>query len=477
MDFPMFHLDWLNNRFLIAVIAILHVLINHGLAVGFIPYITWLEYKGLKNSKPNEITDMKWDTFIYKKMKVAFIITTTIGAMTGVGIWFSASLVSPSSIASLIRVFYWAWFIEWIVFVTEVVLILIYFLTWKSSNRSLSAKMRHIRFGWFLAVFSWITMAIIVAILGFMMDPGNWNEHHSLANGFTNPIYLPQLFFRTPTAMLVAGVFGMLLGTIFGRKDEELKAKSIKYSSIWIFIWAPLSLIGAVGYWNVLPEAMTANMSTAVGTMQFEEYYSILRWVILGAVSFVLILAGVGLMKPGKIKLWMVIVPCFFVFGFLGIFERVREFIRKPYVIGGYMYSNLLREEDYPLYKKAGILKFATYAKTTEITESNKIQAGRDVFMLTCSRCHTTKGVNSITYVFERMYGFGKPLDVASVAGYIPNMHMGRTYMPPFPGNEKELDALAHFIKSLQRTGESLEGAQTKGVDINPVNSVESFKN
>jgi quinol-cytochrome oxidoreductase complex cytochrome b subunit len=125
------------------------VLINHGLAVGYIPYITWMEYKGLKNSKTNVITDMKWDSFIYKKMKVAFIITTTIGAMTGVGIWFSASLVSPSSIASLIRVFFWAWFIEWIVFVTEVVLILIYFLTWKSSNKSLTAKMRHIRFGWF----------------------------------------------------------------------------------------------------------------------------------------------------------------------------------------------------------------------------------------------------------------------------------------------------------------------------------------
>jgi hypothetical protein len=476
MDFPMFHLDWLNNRFLIAVIAILHVLINHGLAVGYIPYITWMEYKGLKNSKSDEITDMKWDAFIYKKMKVAFIITTTIGAMTGVGIWFSASLVSPSSIASLIRVFFWAWFIEWIVFVTEVVLILIYFLTWENSNKSLSAKMRHIRFGWFLAVFSWITMAIIVAILGFMMDPGNWNEHHSLLNGFSNPIYLPQLAFRTPTAMLVAGLFGMLLTVIFGKKEPELRAKGIKYAGIWILCWAPLSLIGAIIYWNVLPEAMIANMSTAVGTMQFSEYYDLLKIIIIVAISLVLVLAAFALLKPSKVKIWMVIIPCFCAFGFLGVFERVREFIRKPYVIGGYMYSNLLREEDYPLYKKEGILKFATYASTSEINESNKIQAGRDVFMLTCSRCHTTKGVNSITYVFERMYGFGKPLDVASVAGYIPNMHMGRTYMPPFPGNDKELDALAHFIKSLQTSGESLEGVQSKGVQVNPINSVETFK-
>jgi mono/diheme cytochrome c family protein len=73
------------------------------------------------------------------------------------------------------------------------------------------------------------------------------------------------------------------------------------------------------------------------------------------------------------------------------------------------------------------------------------------------------------------MYGEGKPLDIVSVAGYIPNMHVGRTYMPPFPGNEKELDALAHFIKSLQTTGESLEGVQTKGLQVNSINSVEEF--
>ena len=93
--------------------------------------------------------------------------------------------------------------------------------------------------------------------------------------------------------------------------------------------------------------------------------------------------------------------------------------------------------------------------------------------MNTCSRCHTAspQGVNSITYVFERMYGFGKPLDENSMAAYIPNMHNGRTFMPPFPGNKKELNALVAYIKQLQQTGESLEGVQTSGVQINPLNS------
>ena len=214
-------------------------------------------------------------------------------------------------------------------------------------------------------------------------------------------------------------------------------------------------------------------MATAVGSQDFAEYYNLLKYFIIGAASLAIILAGVAVLKPKKIKLAYVIVPCLFVFGFLGIFERVREFIRKPYVIGNYMYSNLLREEDYPLYKRDGILKYATYTSVTEITEENKVEAGKDVFMNLCSRCHTVnpQGVNSIVYVFERMYGFGKPLDEGAMKAYIPNMQNGRTYMPPFAGNEKELDALVAYIKQVQETGESLEGVQSAGVKINPMNS------
>lgn len=477
MDFPMFHLDWLNDRFLIAAVAIIHVMINHGLAVGFIPYITWLEFKGVQRAGKDQIADWQWDELIHNKMKVGFIITTTIGAMTGVGIWFTVALVSPSSIGSLIRVFYWAWFTEWLVFVTEVVLISIYYLTWTNANRSLRSKLKHIRFGAFLSIASWITMVIIVSILSFMMDPGNWNTHKSLFNGFTNPIYIPQLFFRTPVAMLMGGVFGMLLTTLFTKKGSILRSQVIKLGGKWVLAWTPFALAGAIYYWNAMPEAMKANMSTAVGSMDFAQYYDVLKYVIIGATALSILLAGWAIWKPQRINVAVVIVPCLFIFGFLGIFERVREFVRKPYVIGGYMYSNLLREEDYPLYKKDGILKHATYTSVHEITSENKVEAGQNVFMLTCSRCHTSNGINSVVNVFEKMYGRGKPLDEESMTAYIPNMHQGRTFMPPFPGNKKELEALVAYIKHLQETGESLSGAQADGIVVNPMqNSEQSTK-
>lgn len=478
MDFPMFHLDWLNNRMLIAIIAILHVIINHGLAVGFMPFVTWLEQRGVSRSGKDQITDLEWDKMVYKIMKVAFIITTTLGAMTGVGIWFSVALVSPASIGSLIRVFYWAWFIEWLVFVTEVVLIMVYFLTWKNSNSSLKAKIRHINFGWYLSIFSWITMAIIVSILGFMMDPGNWETNKSLLNGFTNPIYLPQLLFRTPTAMLVAGIFGMLLITLFTKAGSELRLNAVKYASKWLLLWAPISLIGAYIYYHAMPDAMTANMSTAVGTIDFAQYYDLLKYFVAGGVGFTLVVGIIGVNKTKLLKPYMVIIPVVTAIAYLGFFERVREFIRKPYVIGQYMYSNLLLEDDYVVYKQDGILKHATYTSVNEVTEENKIEAGRNVFTIACSRCHTAQGVNSIVFVFDRMYGStGKPFDVASMAAYMPNMHTARNFMPEFPGNEKEAEALATYIKYLQQTGDVLEGAQEEGVSVNPNNTASTLIN
>jgi hypothetical protein len=461
MDFPIFHLDFLNNRVLIAIIAILHVLINHALAVGFIPMVTFMEWLGFKTQ--NE----RWDKLAYKIMFVGFVITTTIGAMTGVGIWLSSSLINPYSIGSLIRVFFFAWFTEWIVFVTEVVLILIYFLTWKKSNASFRSKGKHILFGVALSIASWFTMAIIVGILGFMMDTGNWLTERSLVHGFTNPIYLPQLAFRTPLAMVMAGAMGLFLTIIFTKKGEEIRYKALRFLGGWMLLWMPVSLAASLWYYKVIPTLMIGNMAVAVGTQDFQDWYNLLTKFIFGALGVSFIIALASRWKPQQVPAYAYVVPVIVMLGFASIFERIREFIRKPYVIGNYMYSNGIRVDEYPLLQKEGVLKFATYVKHREVTEANKVEAGKDVFMVACSRCHTTSGINSIVSVFDRMYGGkGKPFPQEAMKNYIKNMHNARYYMPPFPGNEKELDALVAYIAQLQVYPESIEGAQTAGTPV-----------
>ena len=72
MDFPLFHMDFLNNRFLIAVIAIVHVLINHPMAVGGIPLVTLLEWKGYRCTSPED--SAKWDRLAYRILFFFFLV-------------------------------------------------------------------------------------------------------------------------------------------------------------------------------------------------------------------------------------------------------------------------------------------------------------------------------------------------------------------------------------------------------------------
>ena len=355
MDFPIFHLDIFGNRGLVATIAVLHVLVNHSLAVGMMPLVACMEWYGHKRRDP------RWDKLAYNILFVAFLITTTVGAMTGIGIWLSVSLVNPYSIGSLIRVFFWAWFTEWLVFVTEVCLILAYTLTWKKWSEG-RAKERHIRLGFTLGFFSWVTMALIVAILGFMMDPGNWMTEHTLWSGIANPIYLPQLAFRTPLAAAMAGVVAMFLAQFFTRGDAAFRNEALRAIALWTLFFAPFVLIAGFWYYSVVPDVMKENFGVAIATLQFTDWQQKFLEIALITVVVILVAVQVAIARPNLLPRVALLAPLVAVIWMIGHFERVREFVRKPYVIGRYMYANGFRVDDYPLLQRDGVLAHATYS-------------------------------------------------------------------------------------------------------------------
>jgi len=453
MDFPVFHLDFLGNRMLVAVIAVLHVFINHSLAVGAMPLVTALEWWG------HSSRDESIDRLAYRILTVCFIVTTTVGALTGVGIWFSTSLVNPYAIGSLIRVFFWAWFVEWLVFVAEVVCIMVYYLTWK---RLRDHKRVHIAIGAVLSAFSWITMAIITAILGFMMDPGSWMTEESFLSGVFNPIYLPQLAFRTPVAMIAAGLLALFLTYFFTRSHPDLRRRTVRVLSLWSLAWLPVAAAGALWYRSAIPQWMTANVPTALGTQRFAEWYDQLLLALAFMVAVVLVVALAGAVAPRMVPRATLLVPFLATLVLLGSFERVREFIRKPYVIGGYMYANGIRVDDYPLLREEGLLAHATYTDVRTVTETNRVEAGRAVFRIACTRCHTSGGVNAVTDRLYDLYGSG-PWDRDTIKYYVLGMHTARPYMPPFPGTDTEAGALADYLIELRLRPSPLIGAQGDG--------------
>ena len=457
MDFPIFHLDYFGNRLFVAVVAILHVFITHGLAVGLMPIVAWLEWKGTKDpSRP-------WDELAYKILKIAFIITTTVGALTCVGIWFAASLSNPYSIGSLIRVFFWAWFIEWIVFITEVCLILLYYQTWKTWQGE--KKGRHLRIGIVLAVFSWITMSIIVAILAFMMDPGSWHEHRSLLSAFFNPIYLPQLAFRTSLALVMASCNAMVMSCLLLRRNDPFRVEALRFLARVCLFALPFLVVSASWYYGVIPQNMKQNIPVALATQAFSDWYTQLKYLGVFVIGLIAVYAFTMAFTKRPLAAVISFVPSLLACSLLASVERIREFVRKPFVIGEYMYANGLLKRDYPLYQRDGILAHSSFVRHKAVDPSDLPGTGRDVFAIACTRCHTTGGVNGVVDKFETLFG-RDTWDEAKIVSYLSNMHGARPFMPPFPGNDAEMKALGAYIKSLQKNPRALYGAQDGGISI-----------
>lgn len=461
MDFPLFFLDHIGNRMLMAVVAIVHVLINHPFAVGAYPIVVLLEWWALRKGLPALDALARRITFLL------FLITTTLGALTGVGIWLTAALIAPFGIGSLLRVFFSAWAFEWIIFIIEVILIVFYYVTWDKLTGA--RKKWHVVLGVALAAFSWITMAVITAILGFMMNPGQWvsdvvTPQVDLLGAILNPIYLPQLAFRTSYSMVTGGLMVLFMLSLFTNKESDLRAVTLRRVSLWILAWIPFVALGALWYWRVVPGFMKENVSVALLSMKFSQWHGQFLWIVAGfAVSLVLVSVW-GAVSPRRVPTVFLLISFFMGLWILGHFERAREFVRKPYIIPGYMYANGVRVKEMPIFQRDGLLTYATYARHRTVTEENKIEAGEDIFLLACSRCHTSTGLNGVVNKFNALYG--DQWDPAALKTFIRTMHTARPYMPPFPGSSKEAEALAAWLIDLKARPRTIHGAQSAGVSI-----------
>jgi len=459
MDFPPFFIDHIaGGRLIIALVATIHVLINHPLAVGAYPLLTLMEWWAYRKGTQG------LDELAYKITFVIFIINTTFGALTGVGIWLTTSLVSPYAIGSLLRVFFWGWFAEWFVFVSELILIMAYFLTWKKWT-SPEMKWRHIQLGIALSVMSWVTMALIVAVLGFMMNPGEWNQFHTFLSAFVNPLYFPQLAFRTAFAMFTGALFIWFASFFFTKEQPALRAELVFRLCHWMMVWLAALYFAAVVYWQGIPDAMKANGSVALYTQQFARLSSGFPALLLGTIGVFLFIAFFGMLLPHRVPRYALLIPTFMGIWLLSTFERSREFMRKPWVIGDYLYSNGVHKNEVAFFKSEGILKYATYVAHHEATKDNLVDAGQDVFTISCASCHATSGLNGVVDRFNDMYG-NKPWDRDAMEAFLATMHRTCAYMPPFPGNDDEAKALVAYIIHIRQTGESLQGAQTVGIRL-----------
>ena len=157
-------------------------------------------------------------------------------------------------------------------------------------------------------------------------------------------------------------------------------------------------------------------------------------------------MAAWAFLRPRLLPRAVAVLPIVALCLFLGTFERVREFVRKPFVIGGYMYANGLRVEDYPL-SAAG--RPAAPRRLRRRAGHHARQPGL------AGRGGLPAGLQPLPHRGRPELGGDQvpqpgrprpPLDEAFIRTYIPGMHKAWYFMPPFPGSDAERDALAAYI-------------------------------
>jgi hypothetical protein len=445
-DYPIFDMPLVGHRLIFAFDAIMHVFISHGAAVGGSIVLVLAQWFSIKNN------DKKFDELSYKILFTFFVLATAIGALTGIGIWIHANIINPSAIGALLRVFFWKWFIEWIVFNIEMVFLLWWFLSWKSRPLGTPAKQSHFRLGVYYAVNSWVTMAIITAILGFMMTPGNWLSSVFPAKpdylaSLMNPSWIPSLAFRTFFAIAWAASIAMFLTWFFTRQDQDLRQQAMRFFGNIMWVTAPLFVVCGWWYYEQFPQAAKDLFVIGGITRQLASNPE-LFWYLTGGLA-ALVIAGGGFMylQPKRAPLLAALLLLFGSMGLIGEMERIREFTRKPYIIYGYMYANGVREIDVPLLNRDGFLKHAAFVpeEYRTITSQNIIKSGEYLYQMQCRYCHTVNGVNAIK---ARVKGWSEE----TIYHRIGQLNSPATpFMPPFTGTDAERRALAAYLATLNK--------------------------
>jgi cytochrome c553 len=437
MDYPLFLVPHIGGSWLIGAVAIFHVIIAH-FAIGGGLLMVATEQIGARRG------NALWLTFARKHAVFLILLSSVLGALSGVGIWFTVGLVHPAAVASLIHNFVWGWAIEWVFFIVEMAAALLYVGTWDRVSR-----WTHLAIGWIYFIAAYLSLVVINGIVTFMLTPGRWLETRAFWDGFFNPTYWPSLVVRTGVALMLAGAYGWLVASRLPRDGD--RSDLVRYLALWGV--AGVSLAGAGFAWwaGNIPAEARALIFPANALLRATH---VLGLFALGLLAVLLVV--VGFLAPRAFGVTAGVLAIVLTGTYFGAYERVREGSRKPYIIHGYMYSNGIRVDEVDRLNRDGILTKARWAGVGLVAGPTSV--GQQVFRAQCQMCHSLDG-----YLAIRPLVAGQ--DAEGLTAFLEALRAGRPGMPPIVGTEEEIKALAGYLVSFL-------GATSK-VGVEPIRSAQ----
>jgi len=465
MNYPFWNIPYLGSGWVIGIIAIFHVMISQ-FAVGGGFYLPLAERKALQMTDPK--MRFVWFEQLVRHSKFFLILTGVFGTVSGVGIWFAIGLTHPEATSTLIHNFVFGWAIEWVFFMVELSTAAVYYYTWNRIDEKL-----HLVVGWVYAGASLCTLIIINGILTFMLTPGDtWlavagtgHEASKFWFAFFNPTYWPSLFLRVCVCTSLAGIWALITASrIDGDKHTALKTSLVKWSVKWLvpsFVAIPFLMIW---YLWMVPESQRALLSLGIDTIGAGTFSIITRIaliIIVTSATIVGVAYFLAYRSPRDFNLSHAMAVLLLALMATGSGEYAREMLRKPYVIGRWMYSNGVRVNNVSRLNEQGYLTKSEWvwheSGAVDLGAASSYSRGEAIFRGECGSCHTLEGYRSLNTLLT-----GR--DRANIGNFISMLHENqanspyRRFMPPMVGSKQDVEDLADFLNA--QVNPQAQGAQ-----------------
>ena len=448
MNYPFWEIPYLGSGWVIGIIAIFHVVISQ-FAVGGGLYLPLAERKALRSKDP--AMRKAWLDQLARHSRFFLQITGIYGTISGVGIWFAIGLTNPEATSTLIHNFVFGWAIEWVFFMIELTTVAVYYYTWNRVNEKL-----HLMVGWVYAASSFLTLVIINGILTFMLTPGaTWlgvagtgHEASKFWNAFFNPTYWPSLLLRICVCCSLAAVWALITASrIDGGKLPALKSSLVKWSVKWLvpsFVATPFLFLW---YLLMVPASQRALLTLGIDTISSGTFSIVTRMALLIVMTSATIIGVayyLAYRNPADFNLAHAVAILLLAYVATGAGEYSREMLRKPYVIGGWMYSNGVRVPNTLKIDEEGYLVHSNWVWNGANTSYSR---GEAIFRGECGACHTLNGYRPLAKLLS-----GR--DRANIKNFITMLHEDKSdspyhrFMPPMVGTRQDVEDLTDFLNA-----------------------------
>ena len=440
-EYPLWEVPRLGGGMVVAFIATTHVLLAH-FSVGAGIILPFAERRARRADHQALLL------FLKRFSKAILIVGFIFGAVTGVGIWFSISIVATRATSMLIHNFVWFWAIEWVFFLVEIIAGYAYYATWDRI-----APRRHVQLAWVYAVSAWFSLFVISGILAFMLSPGKWLETGNIWHAFFNPTFWPTVALRTVSSLALGALAGMVIVNLYRRDSREDKTQVINYLAR--FLW-PMVLMLPFAFWYFedIPVEARNLLAGGAAAMSLFFLFGIAASTLVGAYAYFGLIRAKRYINLETAMLLLSIAVIATV-----SMEFVREGIRKPYILHGRLYSNGLAPEEVEKADTEGVLARAPWARL-RLDQGGPAapSLGGALYAVQCAGCHVEKGFNDVAPLVR---GWSREL----LEFNLERLHELKPFMPPVVGTAEEREALADYLWALIEPSE--KAAREDGLAAN----------